>query len=216
MHSDSMDNATDASALSRASMALVLIAMFGGCLLQPGVARATMLDFDALAAGTLVTTPLSGATFTLSNASAASIFAIAPTGGTTSSLPNTLLNASSFSSATLPGALTIAFLTPMDDVNFTYTYENGDVTFTVFQGTNTTVITKPFDSAPLDVETADFSAFSGVTAVKMSYAYPDDYIAIDNLSFVPIPEPATALGGVLGVLSWGRARRKRRCRVGLV
>jgi hypothetical protein len=185
-----------------------IMAVVAGLLVQFGVQRAaaTTLNFDGFAGGALVTMPISGVTFTLANASAPSIFNIGPTGGTASSPPNTLLNASSFAVTTPSSILTIAFSTPVNDVSLAYTYENGDVTFTVFQGTTTTVITEPFDSVPLSVDFADFSAFSGVTAITVSSSYPDDYIAIDDLNFVPVPEPAMAALGLVGLIAVRRRR----------
>lgn len=92
-----------------------------------GAASAVTIDFDALPAGTLVTTRISGVAFTLANGSAPAVLspAFEQSPGTTSSPPNALLNASAFASSVSASDLTISFAAPVDDLSFTPVPEPG-------------------------------------------------------------------------------------------
>lgn len=154
-------------------------------------ASATLIDFDTIADGTLVSAPISGVTFSLDNGHLPSVSSVAS--GSTSSPPHGLLNAECWDFACPEGLLTMSFDTAVSDLSFNMTFENGDIMVEVFQGAISSVVNVLFDGDPLDNEFVDLSGFSGVTAVTLSYAFPRDYFLIDDVSFNPtsVPEPAT-------------------------
>jgi hypothetical protein len=167
-------------------------------------AVATILNFDNFTAGTLVTTPISGVTFTLANNTPPSIF-----DGASSSPPNSLLNASSFDYSTPPADLTITFNTPVNGLSLDYIYENGDLTFKIYQGATLNTVTYPFDSNPLNVNTADFSLYNGITSLTISSSYYQDFFGIDNVAFTPVPEPAAGFILILGLAVIGAFGQRR-------
>jgi hypothetical protein len=181
------------------SLALLLFSTIGA-----QKAAANLLDFDNLPAGMLVTMPISGVSFTLANNTAPSIFS-----GASSSPPNSLLNASRFDFSTPSSDLTFTFDTPVNELSFDYTFENGDITFTIFQGATMNTVTYSYDSNPLDIETVDFSLYHGVTSLRMSSSYVNDYFAIDHIAFTPVPEPAIGFILVVGLATIGAFGRRR-------
>ena len=105
----------------------------------------------------------------------------------------------------------MAFASAVNDLSFYMTYENGDIAVNVSQGATSSVVNILFDNDPLDNEFIDLSAYTGVTAVSLSYAYPNDYFLIDDISFnsAAIPEPAGITLFLLGLALAGFSIRQR-------
>ena len=190
------------SVLSPAAVAIALA-------LAAPTASAFVINFDAIAAGTLVNAPISGVTFQLDNGHSPSVSNVA--GPLNASPPNGLINTEAFELGTPAGNLSLTFANPVSNLSLSLTFENGNIGYEVFQGAVSTLGNLVFDGFPLDTNTLDLSAFTGVTAVRLTHTFPNDYYVIDNVSFdvTDVPEPATVALLGLGLLGLGINRRRK-------
>jgi hypothetical protein len=116
------------------------------------------------------------------------------------------------------GVLTMSFATPVTALSFDVALDTPDVltpgyTVSLFGGTGASLGVDPIETVPLVAFTEGLFSYSGapVSSVSISFdANDSNNFGLGDLSFVPVPEPASLSVLAVGLFAMGWVRRRYR------
>ncbi|HXA38478.1 MAG TPA: PEPxxWA-CTERM sorting domain-containing protein [Phenylobacterium sp.] len=197
-----------------ASAALFLVA-------ASGAAQAhTLINFDDLAAGTIVTNQYAGVTF---SSNAGEVVETTSQPLYQISQPNFICTFSTGNDIDCTQSVNLAFAAPVDNLKFVYTGENtpgSTFNIDVYQnfGANPTSVTIVGVNQQLhDAAGVDLSVFQNITRISINQVADPFGLGYDDFSFDPgqaagggVPEPAAWALMIVGFGAAGAMLRRRR------
>jgi hypothetical protein len=209
-----------------------LLICLGGCLLAAGSAQATLIDFNSLSEGTIVSNQYSGVTFAaglggLTVPSATSGLAVWATNTSMDVTLSTGGNVSSGVTFPISGMLlhgfqgytnengdpvfTITFASPISDISIDFGGV-GNVSDSRFFGYKTGSTTYTYGATAMvqNTSTLSLSGMTNVTKIVVTPGDFNDWVGIDNINYTSsaVPEPGAIFAIGFGIVSLATRRRK--------